>query len=217
MSDIHDCEGDAAPYVLGALDPDEASRFEEHLRTCAICQDEVASMRELTDSLAISAPQMSSPRRVRRRVMKQVRADAAASKSRLRWSPARQGFGVAAAGLVAAVIVVLVLQIGGGSSTQVFPASVGKAEVRVTDKRAELVVHHLRHLGPGHVYEVWLSDGGKGNPQPTNALFDVSSQGNAEVRVPGDIDRVKEIMVTKEPAGGSAVPTTPVVVAAEIN
>ncbi len=214
MSDTHDCAGEAAPYVLGALEPEEASRFEQHLLTCAVCQEEVASMRELTDSLALSVPQMRSPRRVRRHVMRQVRADASTRQqpsARVQRSRLRLGAGATALAAVAAVVVILIT--AAGSSTQIYPASVGQAQVRVTDKHAELVVHHLKHLGTGRVYEVWLRDG-TGAPQPTSALFDVSSRGDGAVRIPGTFEHVDEVLVTAEPAGGSAVPTTtPVVVA----
>jgi anti-sigma-K factor RskA len=215
MSDSHDCAGDAAPYVLGALDPDEARRFEEHLRTCSICQDEVASLGELTDSLAVSVPQTSAPRSLRRKVMKEVRADAARTASGRNHSRTRVGLRVAAGAIAAAIIAIVVIQVAGSNPAKVYQASVGSAQVRVADKHTELVVHHLKHLGPGHTYEVWLK--GKGAPQPTNALFDVSRSGSADVHVPGDLEHINAVLVTQEPAGGSAVPTSNPVVVTPIN
>ena len=41
----------AAAYVLDALDADERIAFEEHLAGCAICQEEVASLRKAVDFL----------------------------------------------------------------------------------------------------------------------------------------------------------------------
>ena len=38
----HRCGEDAAAYVLGALEPDEAQAFRAHLAQCAACQKEVA-------------------------------------------------------------------------------------------------------------------------------------------------------------------------------
>jgi hypothetical protein len=62
------------------------------------------------------------------------------------------------------------------------------------------------------VYEVWIKRSGA--PQPTDALFTVTAQGDATVGVPGSLDGVKVIMVTSEPLGGSRVPTTsPVIIA----
>ncbi|MCW2494182.1 zf-HC2 domain-containing protein [Jatrophihabitans sp.] len=41
-----------AAYVFGALDPDEAARFETHLATCAACAAQVAETRALAGLLA---------------------------------------------------------------------------------------------------------------------------------------------------------------------
>src|SRR6187551_50059 len=41
----------AAPYVLDALSADERIAFEEHLAECAICQEEVESLRKAVDFL----------------------------------------------------------------------------------------------------------------------------------------------------------------------
>lgn len=43
---------DDAAYVLGALSPDEADAFEEHLATCMICQDNVGELSALPSMLA---------------------------------------------------------------------------------------------------------------------------------------------------------------------
>ena len=42
----------AAAYALGAVDPDEARDFEEHLETCAACRQEVAGFTATTTLLA---------------------------------------------------------------------------------------------------------------------------------------------------------------------
>jgi hypothetical protein len=62
------------------------------------------------------------------------------------------------------------------------------------------------------VYEVWVKR--VGAPQPTDALFTVTSRGAATVGVPGSVAGVKEVLVTSEPLGGSRVPTsTPAIIA----
>ena len=45
----------------------------------------------------------------------------------------------------------------------------------------------MPQAAPGRVYEVWVKRAGL--PQPTDALFTVSSAGDASVGVPGSIDR----------------------------
>jgi hypothetical protein len=69
----------------------------------------------------------------------------------------------------------------------------------------------------GRVYEVWLDHGEGTAPQPTDALFSVSRAGRASVDVPGDLDGVKAVLVTDEPAGGSRVPSGAPVIAATLS
>ena len=44
-----DCGNDAAPYVLGALEPAEARAFARHMQSCAVCRDEVAALVPVLD------------------------------------------------------------------------------------------------------------------------------------------------------------------------
>ena len=50
------CGHDAAPYLLGALEPGEASAFVRHLAGCAVCRDEVAALAPVLDALSAAAP-----------------------------------------------------------------------------------------------------------------------------------------------------------------
>ena len=49
MSESHECGGDAAAYVLGALEPDEVEAFRLHMASCVVCRDEVAAFEQVTD------------------------------------------------------------------------------------------------------------------------------------------------------------------------
>ena len=58
-----DCGSDAAPYVLGALEPSEARAFLHHMQSCAVCRDEVAALvptlealLDWADSLVVTKP-----------------------------------------------------------------------------------------------------------------------------------------------------------------
>jgi hypothetical protein len=53
---------------------------------------------------------------------------------------------------------------------------------------------------------VWLLAGGA-TPQATDVLFTVTHQGTATVAVPGGLHRVRELLVTSEPRGGSVQPS----------
>ncbi|HEY4996384.1 MAG TPA: anti-sigma factor, partial [Solirubrobacteraceae bacterium] len=71
---------------------------------------------------------------------------------------------------------------------------------------AELVVSGMSEPPPGQVYELWTERAGE-PPRPTDALFTVTSAGKATVEVPGGLRGVSGVMVTREPRGGSSVPS----------
>jgi hypothetical protein len=65
----------------------------------------------------------------------------------------------------------------------------------------------------GRIYEVWLERGSR-PPEPTDALFSVTGEGNGTAGVPSDLRGVSKVLVTAEPLGGSLKPTrSPVIVA----
>ena len=101
----------------------------------------------------------------------------------------------------------------GGDSTQVIKASIGSAELQVSGGHGQLIVSKLPPPAQGRIYELWLQHGSS-TPAPST-LFSVNSHGTADVGVPGDLHGVSHILVTDEPAGGSASPTgKPLIVAA---
>lgn len=225
--DYQGCGQDAAPYVLGALPETEHEAFVAHLQSCAICREEVAALQVVAASLPAAVPQLSAPGDLKRRVMATVQTEAelrGASASRaaprgraprlsVSWRPA---LGALAALAAIAVLVVVGLTSTGGGGTRVIHAQVtapaARATVRVSSGHAELDIAGMPQSPPGHVYEVWVKR--SGGPQPTDALFTVSSTGTATVGVPGAVSGVTAIMVTAEPKGGSRVPTSaPVIVA----
>lgn len=228
MSDISDCCGDAAVYLLGALEPAEAEQFRRHAESCAVCHEELGAMQGVVHALPLSAPQHPAPRALRRRVLRDVRSEARAAAPsvwRRRRSPFAPGRSVARPALAGALAAVVALAIvggvelaeGGSTVARTIRASVtsvpGSAQLRVAGGHAELVVSHLPPPPPGRIYELWIKRG-KGPPSPTKALFSVTASGAADVGVPGGIGGVSAIMVTAEPAGGSRVPTgAPLIVA----
>ena len=52
---------EVAGWALAALDPDDATAFEEHLRSCEQCQAEVAGFAPVARSLALAAPAAGPP------------------------------------------------------------------------------------------------------------------------------------------------------------
>lgn len=222
MAEQHDCGGDAAAYVLGALDRDEAAAFERHMAGCIVCRDEVATLAQVADALPMAAPQYRVPRALRRRVMQGVRAEPrgvpADPRRRSLWRaqlPVRRpalALGMAVV-LALAVVGGVLLGSGGSTAPQVIRASVGDAEVRIAGGHGELIVNRLAAPPPGRIYEVWLQRTGHA-PSPTATLFSVTSNGRSDIGLPGSLHDIGAVLVTAEPAGGSPAPTsTPVIVA----
>jgi anti-sigma factor RsiW len=219
MSEQHDCGGDAAAYVLGALGQDEAEAFRGHMAGCIVCRDEVATLQQVADALPLAAAQFQAPAELRRRVLRGVAAEqragsTSAPRRRRRWSLALPRPALSAGlagGLAAAVVAVVLITSGGSGSTHVFRASVGRAEVRVSGGHGELIIDRLPPPAAGQIYELWLKRGSS-RPSPST-LFSVTSSGSSDVGVPGSLHGVNLLMVTSEPAGGTKAPThTPVVV-----
>jgi anti-sigma-K factor RskA len=225
----YECTGDAAAYVLGALDEHEVAPFLRHLGTCAICRDEVASLQVVADMLPASVTPVTPPRALRKRVLATVYAEAelfqaasarpAPARPRRVWRPVPRGFqGLAAAALVAAAIAVGVVALGspGTPSTRTITANTTlagtTAVLHLSSGRTELDVANMPAAASGRVYEVWLQRSGEFHP--TDALFTPTSGGSATVAVPGDLHGVNAVLVTDEPSGGSLAPTrTPVITA----
>jgi anti-sigma-K factor RskA len=233
----------AAAFVLGALDEDEARRFEAHLEDCEACRADVATLAPAVDSVAASVPRFEPPPRLRARIMAQVHAEAelmraagpqadlvAPERGRARRRlPSLQWWRGWTA--VAATALVAIAGVGGvlatrehKSSPRVVAAQIARA--MAPNARGELIIGSdfatLRLRGmpqppAGRVYQVWFRLPGRLEPQPTNVLFSVSADGTATVAVPRHPRAAREVLVTAEPAGGSRRPTSQPVLAARLS
>jgi anti-sigma factor RsiW len=226
IADDRDCGEDVAAYALGALDETEAQAFRAHLETCAVCQDELAAFKQVINVLPTSAPAYRASRKLRRRVMSAIaeesRNAAAPVAARRRRTLPRPALAFAGALALAVAAVVVVVAVGSSSSSnpRVISAQVtgtGSASLRVGQGHAELVVHRFQPPPAGQIYEVWLQRGKTGAAIPTKALFSVNDAGDADVDVPGDLHGVTQVMVTREPAGGTQKPTHPPVISAVLD
>lgn len=223
----HDCDGEAAAYVLGAMEPDKLATYERHLITCSACQDEVAALTPVTEALAMGVPQYQVPRAVRRRVLAAARAESRRGPSRSRTRDWRAGAQIVArphpaiAGTLALLLVVVAIGLAvllrPAAGSRVLQANVvnsrGTAQLRLSGGQAELIVRHFPPPPAGSIYQVWLER--RNRPlMPTDTLFTVSAAGAADTSVPENLHGFSEVLVTQEPAGGSRVPThSPVIVA----
>ncbi len=139
-------------------------------------------------------------------------------------SPRRWTVGAVGALAAAAIVLAVVALAGSGSSSsggggsQTIRAQVlahgASASLRVSGGRAELLVNGMPQVPARHTYQVWVQRGAA--PQPTDALFSVSSSGGATVAVPGGVAGVRAVLVTAEPLGGSRTPTLPALIVARL-
>jgi anti-sigma-K factor RskA len=232
----HDRWADTAgAYVLGALPEDERTGFEAHVTTCEACRIEVDQLAGAADALPVSAPAMVPPPALKARIMTEVNREAAllaaagagadraavtkpARRERRRWF-GLQSVALACATLLAGIGVGAAVFAGGGGKTlQVAAtgaAAKAVAEVDVSGDKAVLVAHNMPGPGQGKTYQVWLKRPGQA-PQPTSALFTPLSDGSATATVTGDLHDGDQILVTAEPDGGSPMPTSDPVLAAQM-
>ncbi|MDX6697210.1 MAG: hypothetical protein QOE65_607 [Solirubrobacteraceae bacterium] len=201
-------------YVLGTLDDVETRALELHVAGCRRCQEDERRLRAPLDALAAGVPQFEPSGALRRRVMRAAR-QGVPSERRPLWDRARRPAAVlAASALVAGAAGGYALRDGGGGagartlSARATPAAPGaRARMIVRPGSAELVVERLAAPRPGHVYQVWLRERRRIRP---STLFTVDRRGRGAAAIPGGIAQgVQEVMVSEEPALGSAAPTSP--------
>jgi anti-sigma-K factor RskA len=232
MSDEHQSRwsDDVAAYALGALEPQEARELEAHLEGCEHCQQELRWLSPAVQVLPEVVERQQPPKRVRDRVMTEVRADAkreaaasAGATRRPSWF-SRLGAGAygwrPAAGLAAIALVIVALVgyevgssdgtgSGGGESTVVPQESGVVATMTPKGEGGVLELANVEELPEDRVLEAWVQRDGEVEAVP--ALFVPNHEGKASTMIE-DMDGVEVVMVTKEPKGGSETPTsTPIV------
>lgn len=238
MSPFSDCPRgiDAGAHVLKALPRDEDLAFIEHMAGCSACRLEVEALRPVVDTLPISAPQHLPPAALKSRIMTVVNAESEllraagpeADRPRVA-APKRRRFGFAAplrpafAGAFACALLGIgvvggfVVQGSGTPETRTTSAwAKGPATARLvqTGDKASLELVGMPSPPKGQVYQVWLDKGDGSAPQPTHTLFNVRSDGRANVAIDESVKGVDQILVTAEPSGGSFSPTSREVITA---
>jgi len=227
----------AAEWALGTLPPAEAERFAAHLAGCAGCQAEVASLQEAVHAMAQVVPPAELPPELSARLMATVRDEAelfraaGVHESALETTrrPRRRGLG-------SALAVVAVCLIGAGTVLGGWLAGSGdgepqwrtvsgvvtlaaggpdaRAAIRVRGDDAELVLSDIDAAPDGQIYQAWLQRSQPG-PVSTGALFSVGPSGDTTISLP-PLRGARRMIVTTEPARGSATPTLPAVVIVDL-
>lgn len=218
-------QDDLAAYVLGALEPDEARQFEQHMDGCERCQAGLRWLMPAVNALPESVEQRQPPPSLRTKVIGEARRDAAErSQSWLhRLGAVLRGSGrgpVAlrpALGMLAVLLVVAFAgyaissggsEDGDGGSVVVSGEPPGVVAKVVREEGESEGTLHLSNVEPLHgerVLEAWVQRDGE--VAPVRALFAPDHEGNATTALP-NMDGVEAVMVTIEPAGGSERPTS---------
>jgi anti-sigma-K factor RskA len=221
-------EDDLAAYLLDALTPDEAREFDRHLRDCARCQERARWLRASVEMLPTAVPQVEPPPALREQLMQTVRAEAAQPRARRRprrgWLGRLTAVPRPAIALGAVLIAIAgaagyALGTGGeenGTTTvtaQVNPSLAGARATLERDGDSGI----LRVSGlPQHrrsIYELWIQEGKQVRPA---GLFQVDRSGRGAAAIPSGLDGADRVMVSLEPPGGSAQPTSDPLVIADV-
>ena len=232
---------DLAAYLLGALEPGEVAEFERHAEGCEHCRTEMVWLTPAVQGLPEAVERVEPPPELRSRVMAEVRSDArrsgavtASSEDGLRHRAAawlrdlgsgpmglRPVVGFATAVLVVAAVAGFALGGGigsSGSATSVSTVAAGHppgitAKVIREGDRGTLRLADVKDLPENRILEAWVRRDGEVDAVPE--LFVPDRKGSASTTI-GDMRNVDLVMVTTEPAGGSAAPTSSPIVSVPI-
>lgn len=214
-----------AAYLLGALEPGEAAALERHLAGCEECRTELEWLRPAVQLLPESVERVDAPPELRGRLMEQVRAEAESATPPRRargWSTGgwslRSVAGLAALVLVVAAVAAYAIGNGdsGGSNTTTVVAGHSPgviAEVVRDDGSGTLHLTNLHQLPPDKVLQAWVQRGT--HVVSAKTLFVPNQDGTASATI-DDMEGVNTVMVTAEPRGGSAQPTSAPIVSVAI-
>lgn len=232
---------DLPGYLLGALEPSEAAALERHLDGCERCREELSWLAPAVATLPESVPRLEPPEGLRARVMAEAQADAAAVEGGYRHRARERSGGRLAAlrflltgergwrplAALAATALVLVAVVGyevgsdsggsggdGGGSTLSAGRAPGVTATMVREGSGGVLRLANVHQLPGdEVLEAWVRREGRVEAVP--ALFVPDREGNAATEI-ANMSGVDTVMVTEEPKGGSAEPTSEPIVTMEV-
>jgi anti-sigma-K factor RskA len=236
---------DLAAFALGALDPSGAGELELHLQGCKSCRRRLEWLQPAVDLLPASVPQGRPSPELRERLMATVRAEAEqaaaeqapAAAAVAAPEPGRHGgwrewlrlplLRPALAGL--AVLALIAGGVGGyliGTGGEQEPAAAeyaamplspdlgARGTLSVDGDSGALHVDNLPGIPRDEVYQVWVRHDRDVLP---SSVFVVSREGKGEVAIPDKLEGADEVLVTREPAGGSRVATTAPLLSAQID
>lgn len=227
-------EDDLAAYALGALDADESRMLEAHLDSCPGCAGRLRWLQPAVELVPASVSQLSPPPELRERLVKIAYEEATGSapveRAGARRRPGLLARLIPARPVLATLAVAALLGVGlvggytlwggDGDEAQTFavrslsPQLDAQGSVRVEDGTGTLSVESLPALRGDRVYQVWVR---RGEAVLPSSVFVRNSAGEGQVAIPDLPSDADEVLVTREPAGGSETATTAPVLSAALD
>ena len=217
-----------AAYALDALDEEETSAYETHLRHCARCQDELASLSDAANALAYAVDGPSPPPELRERILNAARSERPnvvpfrpRPRFALPWAAAAAAATIAIAVGGWAVSLMSDLQaersaraereralaILATDDAERVPVQTGEGALIVSPDGDAVLVAALDAAPEGKTYEAWVIEDGR--PQPAGLFTGGSRTAIHALTRPVPAGAI--VAVTVEPEGGVDQPTgTPV-------
>lgn len=216
-----------AAYALSALDEESEREYEEHLRHCARCREELASLQDAAASLAYGVEAPEPPGDLRERILDRARSE------RSNVVPLRPRLAVRALAPAAAAAAGVAIGLGvwsatlrgdlsderaavaqreellalvASSGTDRYPVSGAEGTLVVAgDGRAALVLTGLAAAPEGRTYEVWVIEGDDVPPKAAG-LFPGGGEASV-VALTRPVPPGATVAVTVEAEGGVDAPT----------
>lgn len=212
-------------YALDALDEQDELAYEEHLRTCPQCREDLAAVQDTAGLLAYGTASQAPPSALRERILEQARSERTNVISfRRRWAlPAAASVAAVAAtaaiglGIWASLLrsdldgaqeartsLEQVVSVISDPGSERFSASVGRGTLVVSPTgAAALVLSNLDPAPSGKTYEIWVAEDGA--PKPAG-LFQIAGD-RTHVALTRTVPKGATVLVTLEPAGGTTKPS----------
>jgi anti-sigma factor RsiW len=214
-----------AAYALDALGDADEAEYEEHLRHCERCREELAAFQETATALAYAAPPAAPPPALRERILEQARRERPnVVPLRPRWALRAASAAAAAAALAAVGVGVWAAELSSSlgeeraardrleHATEILARPDAEririegadgALVLAPNGEAALIVTGLEPPPAGQTYEAWVIAGEK--PRPAG-LFGVREE-TTVVALERSVPAGAIVAVTLEPEGGVEEPT----------
>ena len=125
-------------YALGALEGEDVAALEAHLKTCAVCRQELADYRATSDNLLMALPAQNPSAALRKRLQRQLPSAQKTARPRLNWSFSRMAMGIA-------IVLLLALNVFSISQVQALQRQQAQLMAQIENGQMALVMLSYPH------------------------------------------------------------------------